>query len=109
TFMARPHETNGATLAAACARSPTQRDSPKALSTPRSHICGVDNSSRRPPITSPLHRVIAFFVTGDNDRNNCRATASVGRQAMCLPYKFCVNMQMIRRTDYSFQVERSFL
>jgi hypothetical protein len=43
---------------------------------------------------SPLPRAIVFFATGESDENNCRATASVARQAMRLPYKFRVNTRI---------------
>ena len=39
-------------------------------------------------------RVIAFFVTGESDENNYKATVSVARQSMRLPYKFRVNTRI---------------
>jgi len=88
TSTARPHETNGAALAPVRAQSPTQQGSPKAPSTRRSYICGADNLSRRPLITSLLLRAIAFFATGARDRvgRPLRWASHSQRAEDCPPY-----------------------
>ena len=40
-----------------------------------------------------LLRAIAFFVTGESDENDCRATASVARQAMRLPTNSALTLE----------------